>query len=303
MADKTFGVKVSEELHDRAKLIIESSGLTAKDWFQKAIALYEMNSIKQGSSDYTQDLTELEHHTTRMYELIVNMIQRSVYLKDHAVKEVADKLEKKELLIEELERQNKDFKDILAQSYDDKVLLEQQVKELEGRLAENQTTFDNNQALISEYKEKNDVLNGLVAQYKAYGDENEKLKRQLTEVESTLTIRATDAEQKAEALTKLVEQKNEEIDSLTKQSEETLQMAIEKKDLEREKAVMGIERQYQAEIAELNAAHAELNASHNDKVRALYDEIAELRKVNEENREKYLAEVEGLRKRLDEKKD
>ena len=76
MADKTFGVKVSEEMYEKAKMVIKSSGVSSKDWFEKAVALYEMNSIKQGSSDYTQDLTELEHHTTRMYELIVNMIQR-----------------------------------------------------------------------------------------------------------------------------------------------------------------------------------------------------------------------------------
>ncbi|RKJ11765.1 hypothetical protein D7X33_49140, partial [Butyricicoccus sp. 1XD8-22] len=60
--DKTFGVKVSEDMYEKAKQVIEASGVSAKDWFEKAIALYEMNSIKQGSSDYTQDLTELEHH-------------------------------------------------------------------------------------------------------------------------------------------------------------------------------------------------------------------------------------------------
>lgn len=302
MADKTFGVKVSEELHDKAKLIIDSSGLTAKEWFEKAVALYEVNSIKQGSTDYTQDLSELEHHTTRIYELIANMIQRSVYLKDHAVKEVADKLEKKELLIDELERQNKDFKDVLAQQYDDKLMLEEQVRELEKRLADNQTAFENNQALISEYKEKNDVLNGLVAQYKAYEDENKKLNRKLTEVESTLLVRATDAEQKSETLTKLVDQKNKEIESLKKQHEDELQMALERKELERVKATMDIERRFQAEIAESNTKH-------NEEIRSLYDEIAELRKVNEENREKHLsekeglqAEIEALKKKLDEMK-
>ncbi|MDD1504870.1 hypothetical protein PVA17_19205 [Lysinibacillus sp. CNPSo 3705] len=55
--------------------------------------------MKEGSNDYKQDLTELEHHTTRIYELVVNMVQRSVYLKDHAVKEIADILEGKDSII------------------------------------------------------------------------------------------------------------------------------------------------------------------------------------------------------------
>lgn len=104
MADKTYGFKVSEELQEKVKLVIDTSSLSAKDWLEHAVALYEMTAIKQGSSDYTQDLTELEHHTTRMYELIVNMIQRSVYLKDHVVKEVADKLESNESIITDLQQ-------------------------------------------------------------------------------------------------------------------------------------------------------------------------------------------------------
>lgn len=290
MADKTFGVKVSEEMYDRAKMVIESSGVSAKDWFEKALALYELNSIKQGSSDYTQDLTELEHHTTRIYELIVNMIQRSVYLKDHAVKEVADKLESKETIITDLQQQNKNLKDELTQKNVETVNIAKQLKELEDKLEANQTTLENNQALISEYKEKNDVLNGLVAQYKAYGDENAELKRKLTDVESTLLLRATDAEQRAEVLTRLVEEKKIEAEKVKKQHEEDLQMAIERKELERIKATMEIERRYQAEIAELNTTH-------NEEIRSLYDEVAELRKVNDANREKYQAEIDANREK------
>ncbi len=76
MADKTFGVKVSEELNDKVKAMIENSGVSSKEWFEKAVALTELQSIKQGASDYQQDLTELEVHTSRIYELVSNMVQR-----------------------------------------------------------------------------------------------------------------------------------------------------------------------------------------------------------------------------------
>lgn len=295
MADKTFGVKVSEEIYEKAKLLIDTSGISAKDWFEKVLALYEINSIKEGSSDYTQDLTELEHHTTRIYELIANMIQRSVYLKDHAVKEVTDKLESKEAIITDLQQKVKTFKEELTQKSEETESLQKQLDEAIEKLDANQTTIENSQALIEQYKEKNDVLNGLVAQYKGYGDENKELKQQLHEVESTLTSRATEAEQKVEKLTKLIEEKNAEAENSKKQFEQNLQLTIEKKDLEREKAIIEIERRYQEEIASLNATH-------NEEIRSLYNEIAELRKVNEENREKFLAEIEELKnsKREDE---
>lgn len=38
MADKTVGFKVSEDQQDNAQKMVEVSGLTNKDWFQKAVA-------------------------------------------------------------------------------------------------------------------------------------------------------------------------------------------------------------------------------------------------------------------------
>lgn len=288
MADKTFGVKVSEEMYEKAKMVIDSSGVSSKEWFEKAVALYELNSIKQGSSDYTQDLSELEHHTTRMYELIVNMIQRSVYLKDHAVKDVTSKLESKETIITDLQQQVNLLKGELTERNEAAKTLEEKLKELEEKFAANQITIENNQALISEYKEKNDVLNGLVAQYKEFGDENEALKEKMNDVQTTLTARALKAEQQVDNLTKELEEARSTIGRTKEQYENTLQMTNERKDLEREKALIEVERRYQDEVNQLNATH-------NEEVRSLYNEMAELRKVNEENREKYQAEIEAMK--------
>ena len=69
MADKTFGVKVSEELHEKVREMIENSGDSVKDWFEKAVALTEIQNIKQGATDYSQDLNELEIHTARIYRI------------------------------------------------------------------------------------------------------------------------------------------------------------------------------------------------------------------------------------------
>lgn len=290
--DKTFGVKVSDEMYEKAKSVIEASGISSKEWFEKAVALYELNSIKQGSSDYTQDLTELEHHTTRIYELITNMIQRSVYLKDHAVKEVADKLESKEYIISDLQLQVQKYKEELNEKTQVAETLQDQLKQVEEKLVANQTTLENNQALINEYKEKNDVLNGLVAQYKGYGDENVALKEQLSEVQTQLTARALKAEKQVDELTRLLEETKAAAEIAKQRSEEAIQMTIERKDLERDKALVELERKHQESVNELNAAHTE-------EIRSLYAEIAELRRINEANREKFQAEINTLRDQKD----
>ncbi|WP_256239167.1 hypothetical protein [Bacillus sp. EB600] len=37
MSDKTFGVKVSEEIYDKVKNMIDVSGISSKEWFEKEV--------------------------------------------------------------------------------------------------------------------------------------------------------------------------------------------------------------------------------------------------------------------------
>ncbi|MBB4825507.1 chromosome segregation ATPase [Sporosarcina luteola] len=279
MADKTFGVKVSEEMYEKVREVIEMSGTSSKEWFERAIALYEINAIKQGSSDYTQDLTELEHHTTRMYELIVNMIQRSVHLMDYAVKEVAEKLESKEAIITDLQQQDQQLKMEVATKTEGILAFEELAKELEEKFLANQTMLENNQALISEYKDKNDTLSGLVTKYQGYAEENEELKKSF-DIEKAEWRKQASAEKTAfeEKISELSQEKqtvSEELrvlrmdfEQVKSNNERDLSHLAERKELERDKAVVEAER---------------LN---NVEVRKLYDEMAALRKVHRRRRRK-----------------
>ena len=284
MADKTFGVKVSEEMYEKVREVIESSGTSSKEWFERAIALYEMNAIKQGSSDYTQDLTELEHHTTRMYELIVNMIQRSVHLKEYAVKEVAEKLESKEAIITDLQQQTQQLKMEVETKTEGIQKFEEQAKELEEKLLANQTMLENNQALISEYKDKNDTLSGLVTKYQGYAEENEALKKSFemekTEWRKQASVEKSGFEEKISKLSQEKQTVSEELrvlrmdfEQVKANHERDLSHLAERKELEREKAVVEAER------------------LHNEEVRKLYDEMAALRRVHEETKEKMQEEI------------
>lgn len=82
MADRTLGFKVTDDVHERARMQIEASGLTSKEWLENALAIYKVKALQANTPEYAKDLTELELHTTRIYELVVNMIQQPEILYD-----------------------------------------------------------------------------------------------------------------------------------------------------------------------------------------------------------------------------
>ncbi|MBZ5752750.1 hypothetical protein [Metabacillus rhizolycopersici] len=287
MADKTFGVKVSEELHDKVKELIESSGDSAKEWFEKAVAITELQTIKEGASDYSQDLTELEVHTTRIYELISNMVQRSIYIKDHAVQEVTNKLEQKESIIGEYQEKTKVAIEELKQCQESLKAIEAEKEELSKQLEESRSTNKNNQLLILEYKEKNDTLTGLVSEYKAHQEENGKLKEQLAQQKeryqsqvSEMNDTVTDKIEQINQLTRLNGQ-------LKKDHAVELDRMAEKNEFEKEKALYEIKNEYRDKIVEINETH-------NTKVQELYDNMDKIRKD-------YEAKIENLQKQIDSK--
>ena len=289
MADKTFGVKVSDEVYDKVKLVIEANGITAKDWFEKAVSLYEINAIKQGSSDYTQDLSELEHHTTRIYELIANMIQRSISLKDYAVKEYVDKLISKESIIVDLQQKLAAANEGVKTSVEEleKVKESDIIQQLQ--LEEARKVSENNQLLIEEYKEKNDTLSELVARYKNYDTENNELKEQLNTLQVNTKKQLVEIHSQADTFNKKATRAEETAERLKEQHAEALQMLEDKKDLERDKAILELERTYQTR-------NVEMNDQYNEKIRALYDELATARKTNDALRQSNEVETKELAK-------
>ena len=283
--DKTFGVKVSEELHEKVKMMIENSGDSAKEWFEKAVALSELQSIKQGATDYSQDLTELEVHTARIYELVSNMIQRSIYIKDHEVKEISDKLQQKESIIGEYQEKTKAAIEESRMANESLKALEQEKAAWLKQLEESRSTNENNQLLITEYKEKNDTLTGSVSEYKSYQEENEKLKAQLSQQKDQY-------QSQVDGMKINVSDKVEQINQLTRTNEQIqkdhaieLERVIEKAELDKEMALFEVKNEYRDKIIEINEVH-------NAKIQGLYDNIENLRK-------EYESKIEHLQKQLE----
>lgn len=298
MSDKTFGVKVSEEVYDRVKNMVEASGVSAKEWFEKAVALTAVQDLKDGSGDYKQDLSELELHTTRMYELVANMIQRANYLKDDAVKGLETKLESKELTIAELQGNvkslNEELKRVAEESKQSEIEKKAVVEQVEGL----RSTNDNNQALIQEYKEKIDTLSSLVNEYKGFATENVELKKtyaaekeqiqaqfeqkerrfvsSIEELKQTIHDQHEQIEKLNEKLNNTIQANEKETDTLKVNFENQLTQLTNQKDIEKERAVIEVERKFQEKIQQLHDQY-------NERLARLYEkfERAEGKSENE----------------------
>lgn len=252
------------------------SGLTGEYWVEKAVALYELNSLKDGiSDDYYVRLAEPEVHITRMYALISNMVARSTLLKDNAVKEVTS----------QPQEQNKLLKANISNLEEQQRLDIENAVALEEKLTSRQNSLDNNQALINEYKEKNDALSGLVSKYSSYAEGNESLKTESADTKTQLTERAATAEKENEQLVQQLKAAEEQLVKATEQHQTELIILIEKKNIERDRAIVEVERAGQEQITATN-----------EKIRSLYDEIAQLRANHQEK-------ISTLKQRLEEKKD
>jgi DNA repair exonuclease SbcCD ATPase subunit len=288
MSDKTFGVKVSEELYEKVKNMIDVSGGSSKEWFEKAVALTAIQNLKDGSGDYRQDLSELELHTTRMYELVANMIQRANYLKDDAVRELNEKLASRDITIAELQNNVKGLKEQLDSAEEGFKQTADEKTELNEQLEQMRAANTNNQDLIKEYKEKVDTLSSLVNEYKGYAVENLELKQahaaekeqmkaeyvekesrmvsSIEELKTTVRDQAGTIEQYQLRIEKVITERNDLIEENKVNLKNQLTQLTERKDLEKERAILEIERKYQAKLEQ---AHEQ----YNEKLAGLYERL------------------------------
>lgn len=286
MADKTFGFKVTDEVYDRAKMVVDASGLSSKEWFENALAMYEVKSLQSTAPEFARNLNELELHTTRIYDLVVNMVQQSMHFKDSAVQEVAAQLTKKEALVNELQEKLQTTKEYVATLETENKNQNELLEQAQGQLEESRKSIENSQLLISEYKEKNDSLTGLVAKYQGYAEENEQLKtvhaREKNELienaqnEKNILEQALKAsETEKEAAASKVRQLEDQLAAATVKAEQDVSLLTERHELALERALVQVEREYQQKLQEqldkYNDRVAELQAE-NDRIRSVYEE-------------------------------
>lgn len=285
MADQTYSFKASEETIQKVKGITEATGISVKEYFERAVSLMELQNIKQGAAEFTQDLNELQVHTTRIYELISNMVQRSIHTKDAAVREVADQLEKKEFQNVELQERIRKAQEAQKELKDYAAEVEKANDSLLKQMADLRASNESNMELVQQYKEKIDMLSGELVKFKNFADENEELKQQIERKNSSLQeMKETNRDQEAE-----ISQLNGQIERLNNDHAIELERLAERKDTEKAAAIIELREAHQQKLIEANDKY-------NEQLRAAFADVSKIREEYEAKIEKLQAQQQSRRK-------
>lgn len=268
--DTTISFRGSDELKEKVSLLIEGSGLSQKEWYEKAISLAEMNSLKEGAKDYSKDLSELEMHTHRIFELVGNMVKRAGYEKDAVERKLEEVKASQNEVIADYQQRLKNQTDLLAEA-DEKVkaATENELR-LQKDIEQLSKSNANNDSLIEQYKEKIDTLSSLVTEYQAYANENKQLQIEMQTLKEKNRSSIEEMRDTVKDVAEQLQQVQLELSKQQEQHESTLKSFAEKKDLEKEKAILETEKKHQAELAITTNEY-------NTKLHELYMEIETIR--------------------------
>jgi chromosome segregation ATPase len=286
MGLETWAVKVSEETKELVNKLIASSGFpTSKEWFETVLGIIQREQLKNNNMDFAKDLGELELHTNRINQLIINMVQRASYekndlikkyetgmaVKDERLTEQKSKILGLELGLEEAAKENKE----MLQS---KEKAENQAKQLSAAI-------ETHKDLIAEYKEKIIGLTDQIKDYEKCRGENLRLEKEKTQ----LTVTLKEKEQEIHSL-------NNSISWLNESHSLELERRNKENELDCERKLLAIRSEYQSKIEELNATN-------NSTIKGLYEQLDKTRNELEEARNVFRGKLDEITQRLKEKEE
>lgn len=271
MSNPRKAFNVSEEVKEKINAVIEASGMGDKEWIEHVTNLYQMQELKKSSPDFNKDISELELHTKRINELVINMVERASFEKEEVIQSVDEIKESKNLIIEGLHGELQDLQERMKQYEQQAKDATEAKEEAEKRVKQLDEMNENNKLLIDEYKDKNDTLTGLVNQFRQSHEENASLKSQVEELKDSSQKLQTQLKEEQKSIKQIEEKHKNEIERIT-----------ERKDIEKERELLKIRTDLQNQLQEAGQEQT-------SRIQSLYEKIEQLRAEHEK-------EIEGLKK-------
>ena len=176
MADVTWGVKVSEELKQQITELVDKEGIQSKDFIQQMVNTYTLEKVKQSIPAMAEDLKELQTLTQRINNIYLNLGYRIENISKTQREEFTGALATKDTIIQGLQEKVNalnDKYDLFKDAYKTET---EEKKEALDRITELTGIVETLNALVAEYKEKNNTLQGIVTEYKGYKEKNDTLR-------------------------------------------------------------------------------------------------------------------------------
>lgn len=77
MADAVLSVRIDEELKQKFLVLAQENGINNKELMEVMVSQFELAAIGDGSTQFNQDLEELQRITKRMNDIYINMFERT----------------------------------------------------------------------------------------------------------------------------------------------------------------------------------------------------------------------------------
>lgn len=187
MADAVLSVRIDEELKQKFLVLAQENGINNKELMEVMVSQFELAQIGDGSTQFNQDLEELQRITKRMNDIYINMFERTQ--------------------VRELEIKNKES--ILRHKQEEEIaslnekleIIEQKDKELQG-LKDKLTKMSQDFGVLKEEQENIRELNQLLKDKnsqleKVFADSQAKIEAANQVLEESVKLKALVQDQEA----------------------------------------------------------------------------------------------------------
>jgi chromosome segregation ATPase len=310
MSNKTFGLKVPDELYNEASNLMSVLDVSGEEFLNTLIASYKTEKTKEQIPLVAKDIKELQGLTRRIFDIYLNLSYGIENIARDKEEEMNNKLEKKDSIIFSLQEELNQLTDksenittAFNEAVEDKNILEKEVNQLTE-------TLRSNKDLIQEYKNKNDMLLGQLTQYEKYPEKLEATKELLNKQQADnieLSNNLKQAEQTIEQLNKAVDEAKTshvsevdmlntshsseidklntihsvELDKLTKDHEADLKSLKDKLEIEKDKSILELKQIRQQEIEKIQNKHNTDISKYNAEYKKLLEELDKSRQSSQ----------------------
>lgn len=257
---KPMSIRLNDDTKEKFRKVGEILGYNQNDTMTTLINAYEMQQQQDKLPEFKGDLEQFQSNLTTLLNLYTVSLQSSHDMRESVRTEFDALLKSKDVTITDLQQKVADAKQIkeaatleLKETTADKQKLLERVDQLEKMLADKDGL---NKALTDSCNE----LKIKVDQMVAAAQENTALKKDVADLNSTNAKLQSDLEQKEKLLQN---QKQHEADALAQMQQQC--------DLEKEKAILDLERKHNEEIQKLKTE----KQSEIDKYQQKYMELLE----------------------------
>jgi chromosome segregation ATPase len=263
--NKTFGVKVPEELHNEARKL-QDDFKTGEEFLTALIQNYKADKVKEQLPMVATGIKDLQTYTKKIVDVYLNLCYSIENETTNLSEKFNERLASKDSTIlklqEEINQQNESY-DSLQSAFNnvckEKTDLFKEVNQLTETISHNKELIDNLKESIEQYKEKNDTLNGLVTEYKQFKDDIEDYKIKLHEATDqnradSYTIESLNNQVKNlnAKVTQVEDAAEDEIKELEKEHEEEIIKIKEQEQFKQEKALLAKDKEHQKIINKIN---------------------------------------------------